>query len=231
VVTATAPFVARLARETGALTIAVMTKPFQFEGRGRIREADEGVRDIATVCDSTIIVPGDRTIDILGGHTPLRAILDCRDEAVCHAARAVVRAVAVPGRVCVGFADIHAVFLDRGVGAVGIGSSQGPHRAERAATSALSCPLLRDLDLSGAGGVFVQVAAGRPAPDEIERVGRTVSRAIGDNAAMIVGDAAEAHLGNGMRVTLVAAGATGRPPQHIGDLPLRRNHDDSCSRI
>ena len=124
--------------------------------------------------------------------------------------RAIVSAVAVPGRTSVAFADIHAVFVGRGAGAVGIGSSGGPQRAERAATSALSCPFLRDLDVSGASGVFVQVAARSPGLGEIERVARTVWRAIGDDAAMLIADAAEPDLGGTMRVTVVAAGAAGR---------------------
>jgi cell division protein FtsZ len=205
-VTATAPFVARLAREAGALTIAVVTKPFQFEGRGRVREADAGLRDLVAACESTLVVPGDRSIDVLGSHAPLRDLVDCRDEAVCGTVRAIVSAVRVPGRICVGFSDIRAVFLNCGVGAVGLGLSDGPHRAERSATSALTSPFLRDLDLAGVGGVFVHVAARKPDLVEIDRAATTVWRAFKDGTPIIVGDAADPHLGDTMRITLVAAG-------------------------
>jgi cell division protein FtsZ len=120
------------------------------------------------------------------------------------AARAIAGVVASPGKTCVGFVDIHAVFHDRGPGAVGLGVSAGPHRAERAAADALSCPFLQDLDVTRPGGVFAEVAAADPRPDEIERVTESLGRAVGDGVAMIVGDAAQPHLADTMRVTLVA---------------------------
>lgn len=222
--TATAPFVARLAREAGALTIAVVTEPYHFEGRSRIREADAARRDLAAACDSTVVVPGDRSIDVLGSHAHLRDLVDCRDEAVCRTVRAIVSAVTVPGRICVGFSDIHAVFVDRGVGAVGLGASDGPHRAEQSATSALASPFLRDFDLARVGGVFVHVAAREPDLLEIERAARTVWRAIGNETAIIVGDATDASLGDTMRVTLIGTGlprwfACRGTPQIVTQLP------------
>jgi cell division protein FtsZ len=203
---ATAPFVAHLGRQAGALTIAIVTTPFAFEGRGRIREATDGLRDLAAVCDSTVVIPGDRSIDIVGGHRTLREAVDCRDEAVCCGVRAITGAATVPGTTCVGFADIHAVFAGRGLGVVGLGVGAGPNRAERAATDALSSPLLRDLDVGRARGVFAEVAAANPGSDEIERVTATLGRAVGDEVAMIVGDAARPELDGTMRVTVVAVG-------------------------
>jgi cell division protein FtsZ len=187
----------------------MMTTPFGFEGRRRLQEAARGQGDLAAVC-ATLILPSDRSSDIVGSQATLRRALDCRDEAVCAAARAIVEGVMVQGRTCLGFADIHAIFQNRGSGAVGIGAATGLHRAERAAENARSCPFLRDLDLTGAAGVFAQVAAGTLGTGEIERVARTLWRAIGDDVAMIVGDAADQHLGDTLRVTLVAAGAAGR---------------------
>lgn len=207
--TAAAPFVARLAREAGALTIAIMTTPFGFEGRRRLQEAARGQDDLAAVC-ATLILPSDRSSDIVGSQATLRRAVDCRDEAVCAAARAIVEAVTVQGRTCLGFADMHATFQNRGSGAVGIGAATGPQRAERAVEDALSSPFLRDFDLPAAAGVFAQVAAMAPSRGEIERVASALWRAIGDDAAMIVGDVADQDLGGTLRVTLLAASAAGR---------------------
>lgn len=209
-VTATAPFVAHLARDAGALTLAVVTTPFGFEGRGRIRQAEEGLRDLGAVCDSTLVVSGDRSIDICGSNAPLRDALECRDDAVCCAIRAITGAVTLPGRTYVGLADIHAAFCRRGAGVVGLGVGTGAERAEQAAANALSCPLLREFDVAGAGGVFVEVAAGELGADEIERAAHIIWRTVGDQAALIIGSAHEPHLGERLRVTLVAAGPAGR---------------------
>ncbi|OFW00726.1 MAG: hypothetical protein A3I61_03735 [Acidobacteria bacterium RIFCSPLOWO2_02_FULL_68_18] len=202
-----APVLARLAGEAGALTMAVVTRPFGFEGRWRNRQAAAGILDLTRVCDATVVVPHDGIIDIAGRNAPYRCALEQIDDAVGAGVRAVAGAVTVPGMICVGIEDILAIFRSRGVGALGIGTAAGPDRARVAARRALACPLLRDAAPGRVGGSLLRIAAADLTLAEIQRASEIVSDTLADETLMVGYDAAEPSLGDALCVTLVVAGS------------------------
>jgi cell division protein FtsZ len=211
--TSGAPEVARLARSAGTLTLAVVTRPFSFEGRRRNGQASAGMRDIAGACDALIVVPHDAVVDLVGSSMPYRHILAIADAAVATVVDTFARIAALPAGelVCVGLADIRAVFQSCGPGAVGIGVASGPDRARTAAAHALASPLLRDVDLRCAGGAIVQVAAADPHMGEVNEAMDLVRGVVGDDTLMFFADARVPELGAALRVTVVAAGTL--PPR------------------
>jgi cell division protein FtsZ len=159
--TGSAPVVARLARQAGALTVAVVTKPFQFEGRRRLRQADEGLAELRNEVDTLLVIPNERLLSVVDKTTALSEAFSVADNVLLQATKGISELVTVPGLVNLDFADVKSIMACRGNALMGTGKGTGPNRAVDAASQAVSSPLLEDVSIHGAEGVLVNITGGR----------------------------------------------------------------------
>src|SRR5262245_43562442 len=159
--TGSAPVVARLAKQTGALTVAVVTKPFGFEGRRRMRQAEEGLAELRTEVDTLIVIPNERLLSVVEKGTSFTEAFGVCDEVLLKATKGISDLVTVPGLVNLDFADVKSVMTCRGNSLMGTGRGAGEGRAQEAALQAVSSPLLEDVSIQGAEGVLVNITGGR----------------------------------------------------------------------
>lgn len=212
--TGAAPIVASIAREQGALSVAVVTKPFQFEGMERTRLAEEGLRSLATAVDAMIVIPNDKMFEIIEKQTPfLKAFAMC-DEVLRQAVEGISDLITMPGIINVDFADVRTIMRNAGSALMGIGSGTGERRAVEAAEAAINSPLL-DMSIEGAKGVLFSIAGG---PDltmwEINEAARVITEPIAKDARVIFGAMQTDRLKKGeIKVTVIATGFsnTGKP--------------------
>jgi cell division protein FtsZ len=200
-----APVIAGLARDTGALAVAVVTRPFTFEGRRRNRQASLGLPQLVASADAVITIPNDAIIEIAGRHTRFCDPLDLGAEAAASVVHAAVELLTVPGHVNVDFADLRAVLQGRGLGSMGVGVASPEEGAEEAARRALASPYLRDTDLHQTSSAMVQIAGEDLPLDEISRASHVLYDALGPDAAVMLGDT-PADAVEEVRVTVVALG-------------------------
>lgn len=215
-----APVVAEVARELGALTVAVVTRPFPFEGRKRLIAAEEGIRQLSQHVDSLITIPNEKLLSVLGKGVTLLDAFRAANNVLYGAVQGIAELITRPGLINVDFADVRTVMSEMGVAMMGTGTARGENRAREAANAAISSPLLDDIDLSGAKGVLVNVTAGMDLSiSEFEEVGDAVKQFTSDNATVIVGTVIDAEMSDELRVTLVATGLsnTGGAPQGLMD--------------
>jgi cell division protein FtsZ len=206
--TGAAPVIARVAKEMGILTVGVVTKPFEFEGNRRTKLADEGMEELEANVDSLIVILNDRLLDVLGDDIS-------QDQAFAHANDVLKNAVGgisdiihMPGLVNVDFEDVKTVMSEPGKAMMGTAIASGPDRATKAADAAVACPLLEGIDLSGARGVLVLIAANRNTfkLSESRNAMNTIRRYAADDAHVIYGTAYDESLGDQLRVTVIATG-------------------------
>ncbi|MET0332668.1 MAG: cell division protein FtsZ [Rhizobacter sp.] len=206
--TGAAPVIARVAKEMGILTVGVVTKPFDFEGNRRMKAADAGLAELEANVDSLIVILNDKLLDVLGDDVT-------QDQAFAHANDVLKNAVGgisdiihVPGLVNVDFEDVKTVMSEPGKAMMGTAIASGPDRANKAADAAVACPLLEGIDLSGARGVLVLIAAGRSTfkLSESRNAMNTIRRYAADDAHVIYGTAYDESLGDQLRVTVIATG-------------------------
>ncbi|MFO1327144.1 MAG: cell division protein FtsZ [Rubrivivax sp.] len=206
--TGAAPVIARVAKEMGILTVGVVTKPFEFEGKRRGKQADEGVAELEANVDSLIVVLNEKLLEVLGDDIT-------QDQAFAHANDVLKNAVGgisdiihIPGLVNVDFEDVKTVMSEPGKAMMGTASAGGPDRATKAAEAAVACPLLEGIDLSGARGVLVLIAAGKSSFKlaESRNAMNTIRRYAADDAHVIYGTAYDETLGDQLRVTVIATG-------------------------
>ena len=208
--TGAAPIVAQVAKEMGILTVAVVTKPFGMEGNKRARIADEGIIELGKFCDSLITIPNQKLLTVLGGETTLLSAFEAANEVLRGAVQGIAELITCPGLINVDFADVRTVMAEMGMAMMGSGSASGPDRAREAAESAVSSPLLEDINLSGAKGILVNVTAGSSLSiGEFEEVGRTVKDFASDDATVVVGTVIDDDMEDEIRVTVVATGLGG----------------------
>ncbi|ASP37215.1 cell division protein FtsZ [Bacterioplanes sanyensis] len=215
-----APVVAEVAKELGILTVAVVTKPFPFEGRKRMTIADQGLKQLSEHVDSLITIPNEKLLAVLGKNTSL---LDAFKEAnnVLHGAvQGIADLITRPGMINVDFADVRTVMSEMGQAMMGTGSATGDNRAREAAEAAIGSPLLEDVDLQGARGILVNVTAGFDLSlGEFSEVGSVVEEFASENATVVVGTVIDPDLSDELRVTVVATGlgsaeaAVAEPPK------------------
>jgi cell division protein FtsZ len=232
--TGAAPVIARVAKEMGILTVGVVTKPFEFEGGRRAKAADAGLAELEANVDSLIVVLNDKLLDVLGDDVT-------QDQAFAHANDVLKNAVGgisdiihIPGLVNVDFEDVKTVMSEPGKAMMGTAQATGPDRAAKAAEAAVACPLLEGIDLSGARGVLVLIAAGRAnfKLSESRNAMNTIKRYASEDAHVIFGTAYDESLGDALRVTVIATGLTaGRarqqaPLQVVQTQPVVRNGTD-----
>ena len=206
--TGAAPVIARVAKEMGILTVGVVTKPFDFEGNRRMRSADAGLAELEANVDSLIVILNDKLLDVLGDDVT-------QDQAFAHANDVLKNAVGgisdiihIPGLVNVDFEDVKTVMSEPGKAMMGTATAGGPDRATKAAELAVACPLLEGIDLSGARGVLVLIAANRTTfrLSESRNAMNTIRRYASDDAHVIYGTAYDETLGDQLRVTVIATG-------------------------
>jgi cell division protein FtsZ len=205
--TGAAPEVAKVAKELGILTVAVVTKPFPFEGRKRTDFADQGIEELSKYVDSLITIPNEKLLKVMGKGTPLLQAFSAANDILSGAVQGIAELITRPGLINVDFADVRTVMSEMGTAMMGSGSASGEDRAEEASESAIACPLLEDIDLSGARGILVNITAGPDfSIDEFETVGNAVKAFASENATVVVGTVIDMEMTNELRVTVVATG-------------------------
>ncbi|MCX8648903.1 cell division protein FtsZ [Gilliamella sp. B2776] len=205
--TGAAPVVAEIAKELGILTVAVVTKPFGFEGKKRMAFAEQGIAELAKHVDSLITIPNDKLLKVLGRGVKLLDAFAAANGVLKGAVQGIAELITKPGHINVDFADVRTVMSEMGYAMMGSGCASGDNRAEEAAEMAISSPLLEDIDLSGARGVLVNVTAGLDLGlEEFETVGSTVRAFASDNATVVVGTTFDPDMSDEIRVTVVATG-------------------------
>lgn len=205
--TGAAPIVADVAKELGILTVAVVTRPFVFEGRKRMAVAEEGLKELKDRVDSLITVPNEKLLQVLGKTTSLLEAFKAANDVLLGAVQGIADLIIRPGMINVDFADVRTVMSEMGQAMMGTGEAVGEDRAREAAETAIHSPLLEDINLQGARGILVNITAG---PDlslgEFSDVGDTVEAFASDNATVVVGTVIDEDMGDRLRVTVVATG-------------------------
>ncbi|SEA80922.1 cell division protein FtsZ [Alkalimonas amylolytica] len=205
--TGAAPVVAEVARELGILTVAVVTKPFPFEGKKRTAYADDGILELSKHVDSLITIPNDKLLKVLGKGTSLLDAFKAANNVLLGAVQGIAELITRPGLINVDFADVRTVMSEMGTAMMGTGTASGSDRAEEAAEQAISSPLLEDIDLSGAKGILVNITAGLDISiEEFETVGNAVKAFASENATVVVGAVIDPEMSDELRVTVVATG-------------------------
>ena len=205
--TGAAPVVADVARELGALTVAVVTKPFKFEGKSRMRIADQGISELKEAVDSLIIIPNENLMSALGSKVTLIRAFAEANNVLKGAVEGISDLITRPGMINVDFADVRTVMTEMGMSMMGTGRALGDERARLATEQAVQSPLLEGVDLKGAKGVLVNVAAGKDLSlGEFSEVGDLVAEYAAEDATIVVGTVVDETLGDELKVTVVATG-------------------------
>ena len=205
--TGSSPVVARIAKQSGALTVAVVTKPFLFEGRRRMRQAEEGLNELRAEVDTLIVIPNERLLSVVQPGTALTDAFSICDEVLLKATKGISDLVTVPGLVNLDFADVKAVMSNRGNALMGTGRASGPGRATEAAQMAVSSPLLEDVTIAGAEGVLVNITGGRDLSlHEVNEASSVVVAAAGEDANVIFGAVIDPNMDGEVQITVVATG-------------------------
>lgn len=202
-----APIVAKIAREVGALTVGVVTRPFLFEGKRRKKHADWGLEELRDNVDTLIVIPNQRLLSIAGEKTPLLETFKKADEVLLHAVQGIADLINIRGLINLDFADIKTVMLGKGMALMGTGAATGENRAVEAATNAISSPLLENVSIDGATGIIINVTGG---PDltmfEVNEASTLITEAAHEDAEIIFGAVIDDNLNEEIRVTVIATG-------------------------
>ncbi len=226
--TGAAPEVAKLAKDMGILTVAVVTKPFPFEGKKRLEFANQGIAELSKYVDSLITIPNEKLLKVMGKGTPLIQAFSAANDVLKGSVQGIAELITRTGLVNVDFADVKTVMSEMGTAMMGSGVGTGEDRAEEAAEAAIACPLLEDIDLSGARGILVNITAGLDfAIDEYEVIGNAVKAFASENATVVVGTVIDPELENEIRVTVVA---TGIGAERKPDISLVKNEQATSGR-
>jgi len=205
--TGAAPIVCELAREAGSLTVGIVTRPFLFEGRKRMRQAELGIAEMRKYVDTMIVVPNERLLAVVGKGIPFQDALKKADEVLLHATQGISSLISVTGLVNVDFADVRTVMQEGGSALMGTGIGRGDNRATEAAQQAIASPLLDNVSIAGATGVLLNITGG---PDmtlgEVYQISEIIHDAAGSDAEIIFGAVHEPAMGGEIRVTVIATG-------------------------
>ncbi len=222
--TGAAPVVAQLAKEKGILTVAVVTKPFPFEGRRRMQVALKGIEDLSQHVDSLITVPNEKLLSVLGREVTLLNAFKAANDVLQGAVQGIADLITAPGLINVDFADVRTVMSEMGLAMMGSGTARGDDRAQAAAEAAIKNPLLEDVNLNGACGILVNVTAGpNLTMREFDEIGRIIHDFASEDATVVIGTSLDMDMKDDVRVTVVATGlnraAASRQPIRIVETP------------
>ncbi len=202
-----APVVAEVAREMGILTVAVVTRPFPFEGKKRLQVACDGIGELQQHVDSLITIPNEKLLEVLGKNTSLLDAFKEANDVLLGAVQGIADLIIRPGMINVDFADVRTVMSEMGMAMMGSGSAKGENRAREAAERAINSPLLDDVDLAGARGILVNITAGLDLSlGEFSEVGDTIEEFASEEATVVVGTVIDPEMQDELRVTVVATG-------------------------
>lgn len=202
-----APIVAQVARDLGILTVAVVTKPFPFEGKKRMTVAEDGIKELKQYVDSLITIPNEKLLSVLGKQISLLDAFKAANDVLLGAVQGIAELITRPGLINVDFADVRTVMSEMGMAMMGSGVASGEDRARVAAQAAIASPLLEDINLAGARGILVNVTAGLDMSiGEFEEVGNTIKEFASENATVVVGTVIDPNMSGELRVTVVATG-------------------------
>ena len=205
--TGAAPVIAQLARDVGSLTVGIVTKPFLFEGRKRMRQAEIGIAEMRKQVDTMIVVPNERLLAVVGKNVPFQEALKKADEVLLHATQGISTLISVTGLVNVDFADVRTVMQNGGSALMGTGIGRGDDRAIEAAQQAIASPLLDNVSISGSTGVLVNITGGEDLTlGEVNQISEIIHDAAGDQAEIIFGAVHDAAMAGEVRVTVIATG-------------------------
>ena len=202
-----APIAARLAKESGALTVGVVTKPFLFEGRRRMRQADEGIHELKENVDTLICIPNQRLLAVASRSQPLIEAFHKADEVLLQAVRGISDLIMVSGLINLDFADVRTIMAEMGMAIMGAATASGENRAEEAARRAIASPLLEDISISGARGVLINVTGGRSLTlHEVNEAATLIQEEADEDANIIFGAVIDETLGEELLITVIATG-------------------------
>ncbi|OUR74263.1 cell division protein FtsZ [Methylophaga sp. 41_12_T18] len=218
--TGAAPVVAQVAKEMGILTVAVVTKPFPFEGAKRLKIAHAGLEELSQHVDSLITIPNEKLLAVLGKDMSLLNAFKAANDVLLGAVQGIAELITREGMINVDFADVRTVMSEMGMAMMGTGQASGDNRATEAARTAVSSPLLEDVDLAGARGVLVNITAGLDMTiGEFEEVGNTVKEFASEDATVVVGTVIDPEMTDELRVTVVATGLGGVKQAEVAKAP------------
>ncbi len=200
------PVIAAIAKELNILTVAVVTKPFDFEGKLKTEVAEEGIAELEKYVDSLIIIPNQKLLPVLGGNVTIDNAFGAANDVLLDAVQGITELITHPGLINVDFADVKTVMSGMGAAIMGTGAASGDNRAREAAEKAIACPLLDDIDLQGARGILVNISAAEMGISEFDEVGNIVHAFASDDAVVKIGMAKDDTLGDEIKVTVVATG-------------------------
>lgn len=227
-----APVIAEIARDMGILTVAVVTRPFPFEGTKRSAVADAGIEELSKYVDSLITIPNEKLLTVLGKGATLLDAFKSANDVLLGAVQGIAELITSPGLINVDFADVRTVMSEMGMAMMGSGSAQGQDRAREAAEMAISSPLLDDVDIAGAKGILVNITAGMDLSiGEFDEVGTIIKGFASEDATVVIGTAIDADMSNEFRVTVVATGLVNQTAEVVEEkedaltLLSRKNHD------
>ncbi|GBD33520.1 MAG: cell division protein FtsZ [Gemmatimonadales bacterium] len=212
--TGAAPIIAQMARDLGALTVGIVTKPFLFEGRKRMKQAEIGIAEMVKHVDTMIVVPNERLLAVVGRNVPFQEALKKADEVLLHATQGISTLISVTGLVNVDFADVRTVMQNGGSALMGTGIGRGEDRALEAAQQAISSPLLDNVSIAGSTGVLVNITGGEDLTlGEVNQISEIIHEAAGDQAEIIFGAVHDPAMHGEIRVTVIATGFSQGPVQ------------------
>ena len=205
--TGASPVIAQIAREMGILTVAVVTKPFPFELKRRMTIAQEGIAELSEHVDSLITIPNEKLLSVLGDRVTLKAAFAAANDVLLGAVQGIAELITRPGMINVDFADVRTVMSEKGRAMMGSGRGTGEDAARAAAETAMRCPLLEDVNLSGARGILVNITASSDlGMHQFHSVGESIGEFASENALVVIGTALDESVGDEIRVTVVATG-------------------------
>jgi cell division protein FtsZ len=216
--TGATPIIAEICKDFGALTVAVVTKPFSFEGRRRAHQAKEGVEALKEVADTTITIPNDRLRGVASKNAKMLEMFRKADEVLLHSVRGITDLIMMPGLVNLDFADVKTTMSKAGMAIMGIGIASGENRATLAAERAISHPLLEDISISGATGVLMNITSSSDLTmEEMSEASDRIYNEVGEDADIIWGTVVDDSLGEEFRVTVIATGIGSGPESAMAD--------------
>lgn len=211
-----APMVANIAKSIGALVVGIVTKPFGSEGKKRIAQADIGIEELKKSCDTLIVIPNQKLLDIIDRRTPIMDAFELANEVLYNAARGISEVITVPGFINVDFADVRTIMREMGDALMGTGIARGENRAVEAAQMAISSPLLEGTNIAGAQGLLINITGGKNfSLVEMEEAAKVIHDAAGEDANVIIGVVVDENLTEDLMVTVIATGFNKKSAQAV----------------